>query len=227
MINTSASFSYVVSRQIFTISLEGDIVAFKDVTKMEGKSDFIMEGISTLEKIAKVTMDKPVQGLDRVCMFREGVVEAHAKDNLFHYNEWYDKFNIENPFSYVEEFGLTGFHLLNSEWASHNFYRLNGERLPHPIYFSDSSGLMVSSHFDLLKIVEKLRDWKDIIWTLSKRNDSFLHATHCGWGLEFRYLPNGEVWENIKDIKDSFMVREYLKREVFRIMEFAVDEEAD
>jgi hypothetical protein len=221
----SASYTYQVFREIHTIAIEGDIVAFRDVTRIEGEKERVVEGISTVANINKVTKDKFVPTLDEVYLFKKGIIEAHANENLFRDYEEMRKFLIEKPYSYVEQFGIEGTVLLRSEISSHNLYTLDGDRLPHPIYFSDIEGLISDRYYDLDKIIEKLKDRTDIIWMKSKRDGSYLISSFNGFGLKFRYLPSAEVWEKIKGMKDSFMVRDYLKKEVLGIEEYSREDE--
>ncbi|ADO59637.1 hypothetical protein [Paenibacillus polymyxa] len=219
MKNKSVHITYQVVREIFTSEIEKDIVAFQDVTQIEGKEDLVSEGISTLEKIASVNNDKVVPIMEKLCLFKKGVVEAHKEENIFVDSTRYNQFYIPKPFSYIQEFGMEGAVLLKSEGYSHNLYTLDGDRLMHPIHFDD----IYEEYYDLYAIIAALNKRDDIRWKKSKWNNSYFVSTLGGKRLEFRYLPTNGIWDEIKYIKNSFDVRDYLKKEVLGISKFAKD----
>ncbi|MBP1308863.1 hypothetical protein JOD82_001883 [Paenibacillus sp. 1182] len=219
MKNKSVHITYQVVREIFTIDIEKDIVAFRDVTQIEGKQDSISEGISTPEKIASVNNDKVVPKMEKLCLFKKGVEEAHKEENIFVDSTRYNQFYIQKPFSYIEEFGTEEVMLLKSEGYSHNLYTLDGDRLMHPIHFDD----IYEEYYDLYPIIETLNKRDDIRWKRSKLNNSYFIFTLGGRRLEFRYLPTNEIWAEIKYLKNSFDVRDYLKKDVLGISKFAKD----
>lgn len=225
----SRTFEFVANRTIETISIQDDIVAFRDTVDINGKK-VVVEGISTQGKVDQVVGDARVPTLERIYLYLKEVREAHHKENLFHYSDRYFTYYIEDPFKYLETEGvevIPNLVLLRDAVNSHDFYTLGGEKLPKPVYFDNGSGLMCDEYFDIHKVYEQLKDREDIVWEQNKRKDSVFVDTWNGYGLKFRLIPTPEMWEVIKDKNDTFNLREYLIREVFDIQKYRVDKDTD
>lgn len=225
----SRTFEFVAERTIETIAIQDDIVAFRDTVDINGKK-VVVEGISTQSKVDNVLGDEKVPKLERIYLYLKEVKEAHHQENLFHYNERYFAYYIEYPFKYIETEGievLQNLVLLRDAVNSHDFYTIYGDKLPKPVYFDSASGLMSDEYFDIHKVYEQLKDREDIVWEKNKRNDSVFVDTWNGYGLKFRLIPTPEMWKVIKDMNDTFNLREYLIREVFDIAKYRMDKDND
>ncbi|MFF2532209.1 hypothetical protein ACFVS2_25200 [Brevibacillus sp. NPDC058079] len=217
---------YQVVREIHTLPLEGETVAYCDVTSIEGKAVSSVEGISTQAMIDNIQNDQIVPILEDVYLFHKDVVEFHANKNLFqHRTEAIEKYMIEKPYTHVSRNGADDFLLLRTDFAALELFTLSGDKLLQPIFFNEAFGLISDKYFDLDKIIEKLEKRDDIIWTKNQRTNSCLISIYDGWGLEFRYIPSKEVWEVIKEMNSSFLIRQYLIKEVLEIHDCKIVED--
>jgi hypothetical protein len=213
------TFSYVVERKIETFPIEGKMIAYRDVSEINGKEISKHEGISTIESIELVKDQGLIKNIDGLYLFKEEVVEKHRNQNIFHYQEDMDSVLIRQPYSYLEENGKDGVIVLRLSIDSHDLYFINGEPLMKPVYFDNANGLIGDEYYDLDAIVEKIKDHPNIIWNKS-RNGSYQVSTYNGDGLNFRLVPSNEIWEQIKDSKSSFELREYVKANILDIEQF-------
>lgn len=218
------TLSYVVERKIETFPIEGNLVAYRDVSEINGKEISKNEGISTIEAIKSVKDQKVIKGLDSHYLFKKEVVENHRNQNIFHYQKDMDSVLIREPYSYLEEKGKDGVIVLRLSMASHDLYFVNGDQLMKPVYFDNANGLIGDEYYDLSAIVEKLKDHPNIIWDKS-RTGSYQVSTYNGYGLNFRLVPSKEIWEQIKDFKSSFELREYVKANILDIEQFKKQED--
>jgi hypothetical protein len=209
--NTKKEIEY---KEILTVN-DGSICAYKNTVYINGKEEYLNEGICYLKDLLELKDNKGLPGID-LTVYKKDVenVFINNSPNNIHFYEKIKPLKIDNPYTYIEN--NTDWGLYSISFSSNSIYDYNKEELPKGIYFDYINGHISNDVFDLEDMLEKLQKRKDI--KFAKDEDKILEIPYYNRErdrnryLKFIWTPNKEDYDTIKNLNHHSRYENIIKR---------------
>lgn len=208
---------YKVKREISKIKISHDISAYKEQIYIDDKLFKTNEGLANNVILDNLDSNISIDS-SKYRLYKAEILEELRNTLLFHDYKSIDKFEIENPYSYISINGLKDSITLYVNYSNYNIYNLNGEQCPKAFRFDYNSGSVNNENYNLEEFLEVIKKREDILLYKDEIQDIPYYNTDedCYEHIEFNWIPSNEDFNKVSNM-DNYRAHKYIIKEIFKI----------